>query len=144
MDDPTLRDSGEDMADRLIAAPKNRQPAAPLLARLRSVSGGLKVARSAGVECVISADLGLPLWRIDGQAMKGGVAEGWVEHDGHLSLIPGSTQRPLRLAVPLTGTFELSCEATDAGLIEYGGQSFAPPSHNSPRNPGRPSRPSPK
>jgi hypothetical protein len=126
MNAPALRSLGEELADRLVAAPTNRQPAAPLLGPLRSSSAKLKIAREMAVERAIPADLGLPLWWSGSQNSAPGQAEGWVAHEGHLKLVPGSPPRPLRLATPLAGTFELTCDASEGGLLEYGGHLFSP------------------
>ena len=126
MNDSKLKGLGEELADRLIAAPKKRKPAPALLAWLRSSVAALRVGRDAGVAHVVAASPGSPLWRADGPTRQDGFTEGWVRYESHLMLVPGSPPRALRLTVPLTGSFELTWQATDSGMIAYGGQSFGP------------------
>ncbi len=124
LQEPPLREVGEEMAGRLLSASPELRPAAPLASRIRGAWASARVAKEAGVPRVAARDFGPSAWVAEAPFDPNGPAEGWVAHEGHLALIPGSPLLPLRLRAPLQGAFEFTCEATDACGIGFGGLSF--------------------
>ena len=124
LETPELRGIGMGIADRLSSAPDDRGPPTPMRRRLRAASNSWRLAGPSPVDRP-PVDLALRYWRAEGPAPAGPSPEGWVGAEGHLAMIPGSPPRPLRLAFGLKGPFEFRCEASAAGLVEFGGRSFA-------------------
>ena len=125
--DPNLRDLGLALADQLIML-QEQLPTLPWLSSvLRREAASVRVSRSVGVARMVAGELGLALWRPDAAPEAGDPASGWVEHEGHLQLIPGSIATSLRFVYPLAGSFEFAFEATGSGHAGFGGRSFPRP-----------------
>lgn len=138
--DPVLREPGEKMAAPLADYFQRTEAQFGLgmgVARGLDVftqglgSGGvvqgelaiLRALRAAG-ESARSSGTRLALWFDDRPRPPDRPLAGWLAHERHLTIAPGSATRRLHFAYPLAGTFELSFEASNLGHVEYAGRAF--------------------
>jgi tetratricopeptide (TPR) repeat protein len=119
-----LRKPGRELTDLLLSAPNGFPIADVLRSRLQKSSVETRAAAEAGVARLDSLPR-LPYWHVaSGTTSRSGPPD-WVASEGHIGLVPGAPPSSLRLAVPLRGAFEFRCEASSAGMIGFGGRTFA-------------------